>query len=318
MPGILIIKLGALGDILIAAPLVRRIVDCHAGESICVLTSDEYRDIFAGWPGISVQSFPRRGAGAMVRALRWIRRGRFRRIFDLQSNDHSALLCAFSGVRERVGNHPRFPYSHHPAAPWTGAGHIFDRWREVLSSAGIEPGPVEAWLPISAAEHSQAQLWVREHGLTPRAFAILHAGTSPAHPEKRWPHFSTAATEIRAAGVEVVWAGGRGDRELNLALSRHGGIDASAAFSLTGLAALGTLARFAITNDSAPMHALACAGIPVFGLFGPTNWHRNHAIGQAGNVIAAGADAAEFQPAALLDLPVSVVLARLRSAGVLG
>ena len=318
MPGILIIKLGALGDILMAAPLVRRIVESHAGESIFVLTSDEHRGFFAGWPGISVQSFPRRGAGAMVRALRWIRRGRFRRIYDLQSNDRSALMCALSGVRERVGNHPRFPYSHHPAAPWTGAGHIFDRWREVLSSAGIEPGPVEAWLPNSAVEQSHVQIWIREQGLTPRAFAILHAGTSPGHPEKRWPHFGAAATEIRAAGVEVVWAGGPGDRELNQALSRQGGIDASGAFSLTGLAALGTLARFAITNDSAPMHALACAGIPVFGLFGPTNWRRNHAIGQAGNVITASAAAAEFQPAALADLPVSVVLARLRAAGLLG
>jgi len=48
---------------------------------------------------------------------------------------------------------------------------------------------------------------------------------------------------------------------------------------------LGQHALFAITNDSGPMHILSCSGVPVYAFFGPTNWRRNHAIGQAKHVI---------------------------------
>jgi ADP-heptose:LPS heptosyltransferase len=76
------------------------------------------------------------------------------------------------------------------------------------------------------------------------------------------------------------------ERELNRELAGRGGIDASGAFSIAELAELGRSARFAVTNDSGPMHVLAAARIPVFGLFGPSNWRRNHALGQAQRVIA--------------------------------
>jgi ADP-heptose:LPS heptosyltransferase len=77
-----------------------------------------------------------------------------------------------------------------------------------------------------------------------------------------------------------VWLGAGGDRDQNAVLSRTAGIDATDAFTIPQLAALARKARFAITNDSGPMHAIAAAGIPVYGLFGPTNWRRCHALGQ--------------------------------------
>ena len=75
------------------------------------------------------------------------------------------------------------------------------------------------------------------------------------------------------------------DRDLNRRLARNGGIDAAGAFTIVELAELGRSARFAVTNDSGPMHVLSAAGIPVFGLFGPSDWRRNHALGQANRVI---------------------------------
>lgn len=317
MPGILIIKLGALGDVIMAAPIVRRIVDHHAVERVCVLTAPAHREFFMRWPGIDVRVFPRRGIGAMAGAALWVRRNRFDRIYDLQSNDRSGLLCAVSGAAERVGNHTRFPYTHHPHTPWRGAGHIHDRWRDVLASAGIDPGPVAAWLPVTAPERATARAWLDGHGLKAGTFAILHAGASPAHRHKCWPHFAALAHELGSAGIDVVWAGGPDDVELNRTLAQATGVDATGAFALTGLAALGELSRFAVTNDSAPMHALAAAGIPVFGLFGPTDWRRNHAIGQAARVIAVSGTQTPFRPADLAALPVSEVLGRLQGAGLL-
>lgn len=317
MPGVLIIKFGALGDVLMAAPLVRRIVDHHGTQSMHVLTAPGQREFFTRWPGVAVQAFPRRGIGAMAAAAWWLRRQRFTRIYDLQSNDRSGMLCAVSGAGERVGNHPRFPYTHHPRTPWRGDIPIHARWRDVLASAGVDPGPAVPWLPVTTEERDSARNWANHHGLEAGHFAILHAGASPGHGSKRWPYFAALARELCGAGINVVWAGGADDADLNRDLARTGGVDACAAFTLTGLAALGELARFAVVNDSAPMHALACSHIPVFGLFGPTDWRRNHAMGQAAHVIAAAGDADAFRPVDLAALPVSTVLGRLRGAGLM-
>jgi ADP-heptose:LPS heptosyltransferase len=318
MAGILIIKLGALGDIIMACPLIRCIQECHAAEEASLLTVDAFGGFFDRWPGLRVRTFTRHGWRSTWNTLRWIRRHRFARIYDLQSNDKTAILCAFSAARERVGNHPRYPYTIHPSRPWRGETHIHERWREVLASAGLDPGPLSPWLPVSASDREHVAAWLKRKALAGRPFAVMHAGTSAGHAEKRWPGFGALAAAIRAAGTEVVWAGGPDDAVLNHELvAGHGGIDATAAFSLPQVAALGAAARFAVTNDSAPMHALACAGIPVFGLFGPSNWRRNHAIGQEANVICAADSGSVWLPAPMESLPAARVLQRLRDAGML-
>ena len=49
---------------------------------------------------------------------------------------------------------------------------------------------------------------------------------------------------------------------------------------------LGTnFAKFAVTNDSGPMHILSSGNIPIFGIFGPSDWVRNHALGQEKYVV---------------------------------
>ena len=71
---ILIIKLGALGDVILALPHIRRIVAAHPDAAITVLTAPEYADLLAGEAGISVAAFRRRGFLEMSRLLAWLRR----------------------------------------------------------------------------------------------------------------------------------------------------------------------------------------------------------------------------------------------------
>ena len=92
------------------------------------------------------------------------------------------------------------------------------------------------------------------------------------------------AAAVERRGVRVVWIGGE-DRALNRALAQEAGIDASDAFSVRGLAELGRHARFAVTNDSGPMHVLSSAGIPLYAFFGPTSVARSHALGQRQRVL---------------------------------
>ena len=117
-----------------------------------------------------------------------------------------------------------------------------------------------------------------------------------------------------------MWLGAAAERDLNASLAAPGDVDASGAFDILALAEVGRRAAFAVTNDSGPMHVLAAAGIPVFGLFGPSDWRRNHALGQAGHVIAAVELLADYRGRRTADclgeLDVDLVWTRLAASGV--
>jgi len=321
MNNILVIKLGALGDVVMATPLIDAIMRHHANAAVTLVTTPAFAPIFTAWPTLAVHQTARRGLWNMVALCAWIRHQRFSRIYDLQGNDRSALLCALSGTAERVGNHPRFPYTHHPTERWRGQSHIFDRLCAVLAAAGVTVPVRTPLLPADPATQGHIQAWLALHAIEPRRFVLLHAGASALRPDKRWPHFAALAAHLRTAGLRIVWLGAAPERDLNAALASAADIDATGLFDIIALAELGRHARCAVTNDSGPMHVLAAAGIPVFGLFGPSDWRRNHALGQATRVIACVDHVAAYGGQRTGDclslLTVDRVLAVLEREGIL-
>ncbi len=281
-----IIKLGALGDIIMSTPIIQSLVAEHKSDELFLLTSPAYAALFDAWPGLTVKSFPRKGFYASFKSALWLRTSGFNRVYDLQSNDRSRILCSLSGIKEKVGNHNHFPYTHHPGDCYVGQSHIFQRHKQLLASAGIAPAEALPWLPVPKLSHQRIDLWMQEHSLDSSRLVLIHAGASVLHARKRWPHFSELARKIAASGYDIVWLGADDDVTLNAQLAKVCGIDGSNAFSIAELIALGQRAQFAITNDSGPMHVLTCAGLPVYALFGPTDWRRHHAIGQQERVIS--------------------------------
>ena len=146
--GALILKWGALGDLVIATPFIRRIQK-HEGRAT-ILTAPPYAPIFDGWPGLAVHAVERRGTAAMCRALTHVRTGRYARLYDLQCSGRSRWLCLLSGVPERVGNAPSPAYTHTPPAAGREKPHPFDTLNALLRAAGIP----EAEPPTVAADGS--------------------------------------------------------------------------------------------------------------------------------------------------------------------
>ena len=128
---------------------------------------------------------------------------------------------------------------------------------------------------------------------------------------------------MSAKDKPVVWVGGDDDIEINESLSSITDVNASGMFTFFELAEPGRHASFAITNDSGPMHILACSGIPVYGLFGPTNSRRSHAVGQGDRTISAQIDGDPpidnnpFRPLSLETISTNVILSHLSSEEVL-
>ncbi len=314
---VLIIKLGALGDVIMSTPLIAQIQQHHQHAAVFLLTSPAFAPLFVRWSDLTVQAFPRKGVFAALKTLAWIRQQGFALAYDLQSSHRSGIYCALSGIARRCGNHPHFPYHLHPPEKWHGQDHIFDRMLEVLRAAGIKAKAQKPFLPPGLDDRDKVANWLELNGLQDRKLALLHAGSSPQHPQKRWPYFALLAEVLEAAGYAVIWLGADADAELNSRLARLAGKDATNRFSLAEIIALGQAACFAVTNDSAPMHVLSCCNLPVYGLFGPTDWRRCHGIGQAANVISLDKDKARFVPTALADLTVTEVVEQLTSDGLL-
>ena len=313
----MIIKLGALGDVVMATGLVERILRHHAPRRCVLLTCAPYGELFAARPGLELKTFDRRSLRSTLATALWIRRQKFLRVYDLQSNDRSGAMCGLSGIPERAGNHPRFPYNIHPQGRYTGQRHIHARMLEVLEAAGVPTDAVVPCLHPSDQDRDKVHAWLRERDLEGRKLAIMHAGASARRPEKRWPRFRELAEALGRRGYLSLWIGGEDDRDANADLARITGVDASAAFSLLQLVALTEHARFAVTNDSGPMHLLACASMPVYGLFGPSDWRRNHAVGQRDRVLSLNRHETVFRETGLAQLEPGQALRQLERDGVL-
>ena len=109
--------------------------------------------------------------------------------------------------------------------------------------------------------------------------------------------------------------GGPDDYELNTHLTKSSGINATGDFDVLSLAELGRRSKFAVTNDSAPMHILSCSKIPVFGIFGPTYPRRTHALGQIQNVIYPDNmpnNDDEFKPKNISKVTVDDVISKIK------
>ncbi len=304
-----------------ATPVIKRLHEYHANDDVFLLTTHPYLNFFSSWEHLNLKSFKRFGLFNTIKQILWIRKNRFDRIYDLQSNDRTAMLCALSGASFRAGNHPRFPYNKHPEKPYYGQCHSFERLNSILTSAGISQAPKTPFLYVSEKDKANVQKWLDEKGLIKKNLVLIHAGSSAHHKQKRWPYFDQLAKKLATLNFTVIWIGAKEDAELNNTLSQITGIDATGLFVISELVELGKHAKFAITNDSAPMHMLSCCGIPLYGLFGPTNPRRTHALGHEKRVIFAGGELPEndneFKPTNIANIAVKTVIDRLQSDGLL-
>ena len=314
---ILIIKLGALGDAVMATGLIERILRHHAPRRCTLLTSPAYSRLFSSRPELALKTFDRSSLRSTLATVLWMRDRRFLRLYDLQSNDRTGVMCSLSGIPERAGNHPRYPYNIHPQSRYTGQCHIHTRMLEILDAAGLPADGITPCLYPPEADREMVYAWLQQRDLLDRKLVIMHAGASARRPEKCWPYFSELAVSLARRERMTLWIGGAEDKHANTELARTTGVDATAEFSLLQLVALASHAEFAVTNDSGPMHLLACSTIPVYGLFGPSDWRRNHAVGQADHVISLNREEPLFRATRLEELTAGHVLQQLEQDGIL-
>lgn len=310
MSKVLVIKLGALGDMVLAFAAMKRIREAHPDAQIDLLTTPPFRALAEASPYVdAVEDDGRpRGLKAQARLIKRLRAAKYDRVFDLQTSNRSSAL--FYGL---LPNPPEWSgiargASHPHRNPERDAMHTLERQAEQLKDAGIWPDAPTA--PGTAPPPDLSWLAgadVSGFGL-PARYAVLIPGGSAHRPEKRWPveRWAELAQGLAAAGLTPVVLGGPQEGALAkaIAAAEPTTVDLTGRTDFVQLAAVGAGAALAVGNDTGPTHLTAAAGAPTLALF-------SHASDPA-LCAPRGRSAAALRREPLSDLSASDVLEAAR------
>lgn len=263
MSRVLVIKLGALGDFIMAQPVFNALREHHRNDELCLLTIAPMREM-AVRCGLfdRIALDPRaRGPLGYWRMRRWFRREAFQRVYDLQGNARTGRYWRLLFPRRPQWAGPVRGCSH-PRPPRPPGAHRTQWYRAQLAALGIVSGFTAngAWLDEDISRFK----------LPPR-FILMAAGASVHRPEKRWPaaRYVEFARALNVENVTSVLLGTAADAEVNAEISRAvpDVIDLTGQTSEFTIGGLARAAQGAIGNDTGPMHITAFVGCPTLVLF---------------------------------------------------
>jgi ADP-heptose:LPS heptosyltransferase len=265
---ILVIKLGALGDIVQVMGAVAAIRMHHRRAAIVFLTTAPFAELARAAPyfdEVWIDDRPGwRDPFGALRLRRRLRAGGFDRVYDFQTRARTAVYFWLM----RSGGRPQWsgiaPGASHPHAnPGRARMHTLDRQQDQLRHAGIAgevPLPDLSWL---ATDTSRFAL--------PRQYVLLIPGGAAHRPRKRWPiaRYAALAQRLAAAGLTPVVIGGAEEHELGavIAAAVPQARDLTGSTEFGDIVALGRRAYRAIGNDTGPMHLAVAGGAPATVLY---------------------------------------------------
>ncbi len=296
---ILVIKLRATGDVVLATPVIENLKRRFPRARLSFLAEEASADVLRWNPLLDeLIVLPLRRWGSQgirgswreqARFYRNLRQRRFDLVFDLFGNPRSALLTWLTGAPDRVGF--AFRMRRHAyttvVTPSGRPGHEVRFHLEALEALDIPVAVDRPRVAIPGTANKKADAWLREHARDARAVIGLNPGGGWAI--KRWPpeFFGRLADAlIDEYGVHVLILRGPGEDGL-VARVTAAMRNRPLVLPETTLAELGAYLErcgLLVSNDSAPMHMAAALNVPTVGIFGPTDpraqgpWGDGHGV----------------------------------------
>jgi lipopolysaccharide heptosyltransferase I len=304
---LLVVRLGAIGDIVRTLPAVRLLRRTWPGTRIVWAVEEGGRPLLEPHPDVDrVVVFPRRSIARGLRppaaaglALAWrfaaaLRAERPELGLDFQGSLKSGLILRLSGAPLRVGFEPGlvrershlFTNVRVPLEP--ARIHRVERAAALARAVGAEDRPLEIELGLADSE-LEAGRRRREQlaGTEPPAFVAPFSSRRQSwkrYPLERWRRIVEG---LRGEGLGVVVVHGPGDEQTEAErLAAESGAVPCGPASLRELAALLAAGRVMVAGDTGPMHLAWAVGLPVVALYGPTDPVLNAPFGTGHAVVA--------------------------------
>jgi heptosyltransferase-1 len=288
----LLVRLGALGDIVHAIPVAAALRRAFPTARIDWLQSAKHREILDLVPVVDRRLVIKdrgdaTGGRSMLAAVAELRRGRYDAAIDLQGLLKSAALARASGAARVIGFastylRERFARPFYTDVYDPGCRGIYDpqETRHVvrLNLGLLEPLGLTAVMPEFPIDHVDSDVARQVRERTGGRYALLNPGA--AWPNKRWPpaRFGAVAVALRDRhGLTSVVARGPGEDAIaeEVVAASKGAALVPPPTAIADLVALARGAALMISGDTGPTHIATAIGTPVVGIFGPTRPSRN-------------------------------------------
>lgn len=279
---VLLLRLGAMGDILHALPAVHTLRQCFPFLRLHWLVKPQWLALLEGNPCLNQVIPYRRNSFASLAALAsQLHTTQYDLSIDLQGLIQSALLGCIGKAKHRVG-YGRSTARESLAALFYHSRldpeekHIVDKHLSLVRALGARLASRHEEDNDTTDERFQPECWLPEgtpDGDLPEEPFVLAAPLA-GWPGKQWPlenYPQLARLLMQKRGLPLVLNVAERDRERISALS---GVHVHCS-SLAGLIHATRRATAVLGLDSGPLHLAAALGRPGVALFGPTDPARN-------------------------------------------
>lgn len=261
MQRILIIKLGALGDIMLAMEAFHAIRKYHPDAHITLLTRKPFVPLASQMPWFDSVNPDPSPKGLQIKkwlaVRRMLREGNYQRVYDLQTNDRTATYFRLLGRTKtewcgsaRGCSHQRHDHRRDPVP-------AAERLLRFLESVGLPRAGAADTSWLTGEVHAFA---------LPEQYVMLVPGCSPQHTHKRWPpaHYAELALLFEKKGIATLAVG----TDLDLPAIEAIKAEAPSLINLAGKTDIGQVAELArrargvVGNDTGPTHIAAIVEAP--------------------------------------------------------
>ena len=270
---ILVIKHGALGDIILSGAAMKKIRDFHKKDNLFCLTARPYFDLFKDCPWfdkVLIDKKPQwKNLSGWFELNKKLKKYNFSRIYDLQTSDRSSLYY--------------YLFYSYKTVEWSGIAiganfrhkgdkrkkmHTIDRQKEQLNIAKIGTTSLPNWRWLIKK--------TKKIYLFGEKYALIAPGTSSHRENKKWPldYYSDLIKKLALLNLKSVFIGlDREKEEINRIIMKGPKLE-NIAINLAGktsykdIACLANNSFCVIGNDTGPVHLAASCGAKVIVLFG--------------------------------------------------
>jgi lipopolysaccharide heptosyltransferase II len=286
---VLVIKVAAIGDLLMATPAMRalkrapQITEVHllAGKSIAaaargnpdldgVFLIDDRR-VFHG--GLLAR------AAEILRVSWRLRREKYDIGFNFHRDWRYTIILFLAGCKRRIGfTRGRKPLLLSEAVRVEGIKHHIFHYCDLLKTLEIFCLDFKMTFPLGGAEEAAAEeKFLKTEGLADY-IVLAPGGASNVKEEmesRRWPgeNFSDLAGLLQGVGKRVVLVGSGSDAAIasRIKAAQPEVVDLTGRTTLAEAAAVLKKSRLVVCNDGGLMHLATAVGARVISIFGPTH-----------------------------------------------
>jgi len=274
---ILVIKFGGIGDVLLSTPVLPNLKKYFPDAEIHFLTHTSCREIFIDNPFIERYYTYNFGEPDSKRLLKSMRDKAFDLVIDLYGNPRTASLCFFSKAKYRVGydfRNRKYAYNIIAEAK-NNKEHNVEFNLDAIREIEIPVETRELVFYINKSHKKFADDFVNSNVIGKKEiFGIIISGgwETKKYKTKDYPGLIKKIKEKFDVNILLIW-GVESEKNECEEIKRNTGdyVYVSPQTNLKYSSALMRKCKLIIGNDSGLLHLSVASGVPVLGIYGPTN-----------------------------------------------